>query len=82
MDLSAYQPVAEQILDTLISAVPGNPAIFVPEEKEAIHLLLSGIIKLVASKSAAVNNTTTAAVATQIATNLSTPSPTPPSEAG
>lgn len=44
------ETIVENVLDVVISAIPGNPAILVPEEKEAMHLILTGVVKFLVTK--------------------------------
>lgn len=53
LDTAAIAAAMEQILDVAISAIPGNPAIFVPEEKILLHDLISAGLKLIDGKIAA-----------------------------
>lgn len=49
-EANSIETVVENILDVVISAIPGNPALLVPEEKEAMHFILTGVVKFLVTK--------------------------------
>jgi len=63
IDLGNIEPQLEEVLDTVVAAVPGNPALAVPAEKAILHGLMVGLMHLLAGNGSATASAAGAAAA-------------------